>query len=67
MMGHIARAPALFIFSGLPGSGKSTLARALAREMGAVYIRVDTIEQALRDLCGVEVGGEGYDLGYRIA
>ena len=57
----------LFIFSGLPGSGKSTLAVALARQTGAVYIRVDTIEQALRDLCGVDVEGEGYQLGYRIA
>ena len=57
----------LFIFSGLPGSGKSTLAVALARQAGAVYVRVDTIEQALRDLCGVEVGGEGYQLAHRIA
>ena len=57
----------LFIFSGLPGSGKSTLAMALARQTGAVYIRVDTIEQALRDLCGVDVEAEGYQLGYRIA
>ena len=57
----------LFIFSGLPGSGKSTLAMALALQTGAVYIRVDTIEQALRDLCGVEVEAEGYQLAYRIA
>jgi predicted kinase len=59
--------PVLFIFSGLPGSGKSTLAVALARQTGSVYIRVDTIEQALRDLCSVDVEGEGYQLGYRIA
>jgi predicted kinase len=57
----------LFIFSGLPGSGKSTLAVALARQVGAVYIRVDTIEQALRDFCGVDVEGEGYQLAHRIA
>lgn len=39
----------LIIFSGLPGSGKSTIARALAQRLGAVYLRIDTIEQAIRD------------------
>jgi len=67
MTGQIENTPLLFVFSGLPGSGKSTLAQALVRESGAVYIRVDTIEQALRDRCGINVGGEGYGLGYRVA
>ena len=62
-----ARAPMLFVFSGLPGTGKSTLAQALAREVRAAFIRVDTIEQALRDLCGIDVEGEGYRLAYRVA
>jgi predicted kinase len=62
-----AGAPVLFIFSGLPGAGKSTLAQSLARETGAVYLRIDTIEQALRDLCAVDVQGEGYRLAYRVA
>jgi predicted kinase len=57
----------LYIFSGLPGAGKTALARLLARHMGAVYLRIDTIEQALRDLCGVTVEGEGYRLSYRVA
>ena len=57
----------LYIFSGLPGAGKSTLAQGLARKMAAVYLRIDTIEQALRDLCGMEVVGEGYEIAYRIA
>lgn len=39
----------LIIFSGLPGCGKSTIARALAKRLGAVYLRIDTIEQAIRD------------------
>lgn len=58
--------PTLFIFSGLPASGKSTLAKFLARELKAAYLRIDTIEQGLRDLCKIDVQGEGYKLAYRI-
>ena len=57
----------LYIFSGLPGVGKTTLARTLAKHAGAMHLRIDTIEQALRDLCHVVVQGEGYRLAYRIA
>ena len=57
----------LYIFSGLPGSGKSTLSKWLSAHVGAVYVRIDTIEQALRDLCAFDVQGEGYGLAYRIA
>lgn len=58
--------PILYVFSGLPGAGKSTLAQALARRLRAVYIRIDTIEQALKDFCAVDVEGEGYEISYRI-
>lgn len=59
--------PILFILSGLPASGKSALAQLVAREYAAVYLRIDTIEQGLRDLCDCDVQGEGYRLSYRIA
>jgi len=61
------RRPILYIFSGLPSSGKSTLAQELAKVTGAVYLRIDTVEQGLRDLCKFKVEGEGYRLSYRIA
>ena len=57
----------LYIFSGLPGSGKTTLSQGLAQRLTAMHLRVDTVEQALRDLCELDVEGEGYRLAYRIA
>jgi hypothetical protein len=38
----------LIVFGALPGTGKTTLARAVAKEQRATYLRIDTIEQALR-------------------
>lgn len=57
----------LLIFSGLPGTGKTTLSQQLAQRIKAVHLRIDTIEQNLRDLCGLQVEGEGYRLAYAIA
>jgi tRNA uridine 5-carbamoylmethylation protein Kti12 len=39
----------LIVLSGLPGVGKTTIARELASSLKAVYLRIDSIEQALRD------------------
>jgi predicted kinase len=55
----------LISFSGLPGSGKSSIARDLAREIGAVWLRIDSIEQAIKE-SGV-VRGSLDDAGYRAA
>lgn len=60
-------APTLFIFSGLPATGKTALAQQLAKKTNAVYLRIDTVEQGLRDVCNIVVRGEGYRLAYRIA
>lgn len=58
----------LIIFSGLPGSGKSTLSTKLASALRAAYIRIDTVEQGLRDLCDItQIDGKGYQLSYRLA
>ena len=55
----------LIVFAGLPGTGKSTLSRELARRLDAVWLRIDSIEQAIRD-SGV-VPESIYDAGYRAA
>lgn len=56
----------LVVLSGLPGVGKTTIARELARAMSAVYVRIDSIEQILRN-AGWRVEGEGYTLAHAIA
>ncbi|MBL0930850.1 MAG: AAA family ATPase, partial [Alphaproteobacteria bacterium] len=58
----------LIAFAGLPGTGKSTIAKLLARAIGAVYLRVDAIEGALRSLDpGRAIGPEGYDIAAALA
>ncbi len=61
--------PMLIIFGGLSGTGKTTVARELARQLGAVYLRIDSIEQAIRDSGAVEqpLNDAGYRVGYAVA
>jgi predicted kinase len=48
----------LIVVCGLPATGKTTLSRVLARGLGAVHLRIDTIEQAI-----VRAGAAGHPLG----
>jgi predicted kinase len=59
----------LIIFAGLSGVGKTTIARELARQIGAVYLRIDSIEQALRDSAAVAqpLNEAGYLIAYALA
>jgi len=54
----------LLIFSGLPGVGKTAIARGLARQLCALHLRIDSIEQAIRDYAP---GQDLRDVGYRVA
>lgn len=58
----------LITLAGLPATGKSTIARLLAARLKAAWLRIDTIEQALR-ACGTPTGvvTEGYVVAYRVA
>jgi predicted kinase len=58
---------ALIVFGGLPGTGKTTLARALVVRLGAIYLRIDTIEQAMKDAGAVAIGAAGYAAANEIA
>ena len=50
----------MIAFGGLPAVGKSALAMTLAQRIGAVHLRIDTIEQAMGN-AGIAVSGpEGY-------
>ena len=62
-------APMLIIFGGLSGSGKTVIAAELARRLGALYLRIDSIEQAIRDsgIVSGSVDDAGYRVGYAVA
>ncbi|MGI4807482.1 MAG: AAA family ATPase [Janthinobacterium lividum] len=55
----------LVVIGGLPGVGKTTIGRALAARVGATYLRIDVIEQALRAVG--PVGAMGYVVGMALA
>ena len=50
----------LLILGGLPAVGKTSIATGLARDIKAVHMRIDSIEQALRNSQVTVSGPEGY-------
>lgn len=56
-------------FGGLPGTGKSTLARRLAASTGAVWLRIDEIESAMRrnGLTPEQTGVAAYSVAHDVA
>jgi predicted kinase len=56
----------LISFGGLPGTGKTTIAREVARELAAVYLRIDSIEHAMRE-AGWQIESEGYRVARAVA
>lgn len=59
----------LIILGGLPGCGKTTLAKELSKHLKATYVRIDSIEQAMKKslLKVEEVIDAGYMVGYAVA
>ena len=59
----------LIVLGGLPGVGKSSVARELARRLDAVYVRIDSIERAVREsgVTAVSLDDVGYRAGYAVA
>jgi predicted kinase len=59
----------LIVLGGLPATGKTTIARELAAAIGAVHVRVDSIEQAILEsrLAVNSIDDAGYRVGYAVA
>jgi predicted kinase len=59
----------LIILGGLAGVGKTSIGRELALQLAAVYVRIDSIEQAMRDSAAVResLDDAGYRVGYAVA
>jgi|GEM_PF-470930 len=59
----------LIVFGGLPGTGKTTIAQKLANKLAAIYIRIDSLEQAIvrAGISQTDMGPAGYFAGYAVA
>ena len=52
----------LLVFAVLPATGKSTISKAVTRTLGAMHVRIDTIEQEPRNTGVLDVGSAGSPL-----
>jgi len=67
----------LVVVGGLPATGKTTVSREAATRIGAAYLRIDTIEQAIARFAARENSGQelhnavtwglGYDVAHAVA
>lgn len=57
----------LYILGGLPATGKTELSKYLSSSLGAVHIRIDTIEQELKNFGLKKLYDEGYKIAFAIA
>lgn len=60
----------IIVFGGLPGTGKTTIAKEIAPYLDAVYLRIDSIEQTLKNVqnqTDLLIGSEGYFIANSIA
>jgi predicted kinase len=59
----------LIALGGLPGTGKTTVAQTLARKLAAVYLHIDTLEQAINGCKSgqADIGAAGYLAAYAVA
>ena len=59
----------LIVLGGLPGVGKTSIARAFSKASLAVHVRIDSIEQAIREsgVTVVTLDDAGYRVAYAVA
>jgi predicted kinase len=59
----------LIVIGGLPATGKTAIVRELARQIGAVHLRIDSMEQAIRasGAASQPVNDAGYLVSYLVA
>ncbi|GAB2918826.1 AAA family ATPase [Rheinheimera gaetbuli] len=57
----------LYILGGLPATGKTEISKYLAASLNAAYIRIDTIEQRLREQGFRNLYDEGYQIAFLLA
>ena len=59
----------LVVLGGLPGVGKSAIAQLVAKKIGAMWLRIDIIEQAMREALALpeDIADGGYAVAYKLA